>query len=206
MGREHSGKTESQWAEANDRKETQVYFAELAARADPKTRHSRMPPVGSVVRQGCTTARKLAGAGLSLCRDGARDDAVRALLGNGALMKERGRLAQARHWFLKGARRAGRPGRKRRAAEAHHDLLTLAAERGNLAEVIEHAAAAIELYPLNRPRMPYLAHDFAFVFIRNRLYSIALPLFEVLPQDGPAPRPLARTKHLGGRLRTRPPV
>jgi hypothetical protein len=121
--------TVSQWAEANDRKETQVHFAELAARADPEN-------------------PALANAAGRVCREAGLYD------------------------------RAELTGRRRLAAEAHHDLLTLAAERVNLAEVFEHAAATIELYPLNRPRMPYLAHDFAFVLIRNRLYSIALPLFE----------------------------
>jgi tetratricopeptide (TPR) repeat protein len=168
------------WAHANDRKETRVHFAELAARADAEN-PALANAAGRVCREGGLYDR----AELWLERGyrlavtvGARDEAVRALLGNGSLMQERGRLLQARRWFLKGARRAERTGRRRLAAEARHDLLALAAERGNMSEVVEHASAAIELYPLNSPRLPYLAHDFAFVLIRHGLFPAALPLLE----------------------------
>lgn len=169
-----------QWAEANDRKETQIQFAELAARADWEN-----PVLANAAGRVCRDRGLYDRAELWFergyryaVRYRAKDEAVRALLGNGGLYKERGRLTAARRWFLKAARRAARTGRKRVAAEARHDLLTLAAERGNLGEVIEHASVAIELYPLNCPRMPFLAHDFAFVLLRKRLYELALPLFE----------------------------
>ena len=170
----------SRWAEANDQKETQVQFADLAARADWEN-PARANAAGRVCRDAALYDRAelwFERAYRYAVRSGNRDEAVRALLGNGALLKERGRLPAARRWFLKAAKRAARTGRKRLAAEARHDLLTLAAERGNLAEVVEHAAIAIELYPLNNARMPYLAHDFAFVLVRNRMYQLALPLFE----------------------------
>ncbi|HEU0053115.1 MAG TPA: hypothetical protein VFQ39_08050 [Longimicrobium sp.] len=168
------------WAGAADFKETRLHFAELAARSDPEN-----PAWSNLAGRLCREAGLFDRAELWFERGyrlasrlKAHDEAVRALLGNGAVMKERGRAGVARRWFLRGARRAGRTGRRGLSAEARHDLLTLAAERGDLAEVVEHATAAIELYPLNNPRMPYLAHDFAFVLIRKRLYSLALPLLE----------------------------
>jgi tetratricopeptide (TPR) repeat protein len=111
-------------------------------------------------------------------------DALRALTGYGALMQEIGHVAEARAAYLKAARRAARRGRKRRAAVAHHYLFALAAESGGtFGEALEHARRAFRLYPIHDPRLPYLAHDFAFLLVRHRIYKPALHLLtRVLPK------------------------
>ena len=111
-------------------------------------------------------------------QQGNRSESVRALLGQGALMQECGRLDEAQRWFIRAARRAARTGRKKRAAEARHDLMALAAERGDFPAMVEHARVAVELYPLRHQRLPYLAHDFAFALLRQGSYPLALALLK----------------------------
>lgn len=170
----------SEWAEESLRPETHMEFAELAARADPDN-----PARANTAGRACREAGHMERASVWFERafrlavaQRNREQSVRALLGNGALMKECGRLEDARRWFLKAARRAARTGRMRRAAEARHDLMALAAETGDLPRVLEHAVAAVELYPLHHGRFPYLAHDFAFALMKQRHYALAYPVLE----------------------------
>jgi tetratricopeptide (TPR) repeat protein len=171
----------SEWAGGAWKKQTELHFAELAARVDPND-----PSLANAAARLCREASLFDRAALWFergyrfaARSGDRSEAVSSLLGYGALMKECGRLDEARRWFLKAARRAARTGRRRSAAETRHDLMALAAEAGDVSEVIEHAEAAVELYPLHHRRLPYLAHDFAYALIRTQQYALAYPLLEL---------------------------
>jgi tetratricopeptide (TPR) repeat protein len=172
----------SEWAGGVWKKQTELHFAELAARADPSN-----PELANAAARLCREASYFDRSALWFergyrfaVRVGNRGEAVSALLGYGALMKECGRLDEARRWFLKAARRAARTGRKKRAAETRHDLMALAAEAGDdVADIIEHAEAAVELYPLYHRRLPYLAHDFAYALIRKQQFTLAYPLLEL---------------------------
>lgn len=172
----------SEWAGAEWKKITQLHFAELAARADPQ--NSALANAAARLCREASLADRSAlwferGYRFAV-RTGNRTEAVSALLGYGALMKECGRLDEARRWFLKAAKRAARTGRKRSAAETRHDLMALAAEAGeNVSEIVEHAQAAVELYPLHARRLPYLAHDFAFALIQKQQFSLAYTLLEL---------------------------
>lgn len=172
----------SEWAGAGWKKQTELHFAELAARADPTN-----PALANAAARLCREASLPDRSALWFergfrfaVRTGNRSEAVSSLLGYGALMKECGRLEEAKRWFLKAAKRAARTGRKKSAAETRHDLMALAAEAGDdVAEIIEHAEAAVELYPLHHRRLPYLAHDFAFALIQKHQFSLAYPLLEL---------------------------
>lgn len=168
------------WAEYHGLLSTAVHFAEAAARAWPENTE-RANSAGRICRRAGLSQRS---AGwffraypLAL-RNKDREQAIRALLGYGALMKDLGRLPEARSLFRRAARRAARTGRRRQAAEAYHDLMALSAEDGKLHEVEAYASRALDLYPLHGSRLPYLAHDFAFVLMRRRLYAVAYPLLE----------------------------
>src|SRR3954468_12924555 len=172
----------SEWAGVEWKKQTELHFAELAARANPMD-PALANAAARLCREASLTDRSAVwferGFRFSV-RTGNRTEAVSALLGYGALMKECGRLEEARRWFLKAAKRAARTGRKKSAAETRHDLMALAAEAGDdVAEIIEHAQAAVELYPLHHRRLPYLAHDFAFALIQKHQFSLAYPLLEL---------------------------
>lgn len=171
----------AQWADENWKAATAFQFAELAAKVEPSAPH-RALYAGRVCRgMGYfDRANVWFERGFRLAvKQGNRSEAVRALLGQGALLQECGRLDEAQRWFIKAARRAARTGRKKRAAEVRHDLMALAAERGDFSTTVEHARIAVDLYPLRHHRLPFLAHDFAFALLRQGLFPLALALLEV---------------------------
>jgi tetratricopeptide (TPR) repeat protein len=115
---------------------------------------------------------------------------VRAHLGLGHVKKGLGEPAGARaHYFT--AARAARSlsGEKWLAAQTRHNLLVLAAEEGAFEEALRHARKALEWYPRHHSRFPALAHDVAFVLVRMRRYTDAVPLLKevmrapIPPQD-----------------------
>lgn len=114
-------------------------------------------------------------------------EVIRAQLGYGALMKDLGNHDEARRYFEKAATRAVHSGRRRQAGVAHHYLLGLAAEVGTYLQAERHVRLALDMYPIHDARIPYLAHDFAFVLIRHHLYSSALPILGALVEVIPRP-------------------
>lgn len=168
------------WAETRGLTETAVHFSEAAARADEKNAY-RANLAGRICRRAGLNGRAsmwfARAFGIALrARDSS--ETIRALLGYGALMKELGRHADARRLFERAARRAARTGRRRQAAEAQHDLMTLAVERGTYEEAEEHLRQALRLYPVHHPRLPALAFDWGFLLVRLGLHREALPLLE----------------------------
>lgn len=169
-----------QWADARGLVMTALLFAEAAADAQPAN-----PARANLAARNARRALLYERAGMWHLRAyklsvRAKDEKekVWALLGYGSMMKEIGRYGEARRFFQRGARRAKGTGRRKEAALAHHNLMSIAVELGDfrLAEV--HTNAAMSLYPHDHLRIPALAHDFAFALIRQRHYSAALHLLE----------------------------
>jgi tetratricopeptide (TPR) repeat protein len=104
--------------------------------------------------------------------------AIQAVLRYGGLMQDLGRHDEARRYYERAAARASRTGRRREAATAHHYLLSLTAEAGNLLQAFRHVRIALDLYPLNDRRVPGLAHDWAYLLMRNHLYTPARRILE----------------------------
>ena len=166
------------WAEARGLAETSVHFAEAAARADADD-PSRANLAGRACRRASLNDRAavwFARAFRLAVRAQRRREAIRALLGYGALLKKLGQYPEARRMFAKAARRALRHGRRRQAAEAHHDLLTIEAEVGTVPAAVTHATRALHLYPLQHPYLPALAHELGYLLVRLGHYSAAVPL------------------------------
>jgi tetratricopeptide (TPR) repeat protein len=109
-----------------------------------------------------------------------REMALRALIGAGALMADRGEYAKARRYYVRAARRAERQGRKRRAAVALHYAFMVDVETGHFRVAVRDAKAALRNYPLHDERIPALAHDVAYLLIRNQHYGSALRLVDRL--------------------------
>lgn len=65
---------------------------------------------------------------------------------------------------------------------AHHDLMSIAVETGSFRLAEMHTGHALSLYPHDHPRIPALAHDFAFALLRQHHYSAALYLLERVAQ------------------------
>jgi len=169
------------WAEARGLTETAVHFAESAARADDEDA-SRANLAGRTCRRAALNDRSsawFARAFRLAVRAGWRQEALRALLGYGALLKNLGEYPEARKTLAKAARRALRHGRRRQAAEAHHDLLTIEAEAGTLPAAVAHAFRALNLNPLKHPYLRALAHDLGYLLVRLGHYGTAVPLLEM---------------------------
>ncbi len=168
------------WAETRGLTETAVHFAEAAARADEEDA-SRANLAGRTCRRAALAERAsmwfARAFGIAL-RGQNSGEMIRALLGYGTLMKELGRHEDARRIFERAARRAARTGRRRQAAEAQHDLMTLAVERGTYEQAEEHLRQALQLYPVHHPRVPALAFDWGFLLVRLGRHAEALPLLE----------------------------
>jgi tetratricopeptide (TPR) repeat protein len=109
-----------------------------------------------------------------------RHEAIRALLGRGAVYKDLGRHEEAREFYARASRRALRTGRRRQAAVARHYIFALEAEGGSFGAGLNEVRETLNLYPIYDRRVPYLTHDYAFLLIRNRYFASALRLLEKL--------------------------
>jgi tetratricopeptide (TPR) repeat protein len=170
-----------EWAENRSLVETAIHFAEAAARVSDKPEAANI--AGRMCRRGALDERSAAWFARAFrlaVREREKGETLRALLGYGALLRDLGRYDEARAMFERAARRAARTGRLRQAAEAHHDLLAIAAELGSYSDAERHARLAGKLYPVHHARFPYLVHDFAFVLVRQQSYTAALALLEDL--------------------------
>lgn len=170
------------WAEERSLLPVAMLFAEAAAYADPDD-PARANDAGRMCRRAAEDERASSwyhrGYGLGVRRQDPTET-IRAQIGYGNLMKDLGQYDEARKFLERAARRAINTGRRRQAGEAHHDLLAIAAEVGTYAEAERHVRRALNLYPIQHPRIPYLTHDFAFVLIRHRFYRYALTLLDRL--------------------------
>ncbi len=117
-----------------------------------------------------------------------RKEAIYALLGYGALLKDFGRHEEARRIYDRAARAAKRTRRLREAAEAQHDLLCIAAEVGDYREAERRARLALGMYPKRHGRVPFLLADFAFVLISHHYFSAAFLLLDELSAAVDLPR------------------
>jgi tetratricopeptide (TPR) repeat protein len=170
------------WAEERVSLDIAALFAEAAATADPDA-SSQAFDAGRLCRRAAHHERAAAWylRAFSLAvRQKSDQDVIKALLGYGNLMKDLGRRDEARVYYERVARRAASSGRRRQAAEAHHSLLTLAAEAGMYPAACRHVRKAIENYPIHNPFVPYLVHDFAYVLLENRHFSFAVSLLSRL--------------------------
>jgi tetratricopeptide (TPR) repeat protein len=172
------------WADRTGLRAAALLFAEAAAHAQPES-----PARANLAARSARRALMYDRAGTwhlraykLAVRARDRGETVWALMGYGAMMKATDRNAEARRFLQRATRRAMAFGRRKEAAVSHHELLSIAVdqERFRLAEL--HAASALSLYPGDHPRLPALGHDFAFVLLRQKHHSAALPLLErVMP-------------------------
>jgi hypothetical protein len=90
------------------------------------------------------------------------------------------RYGDARECWDRAASRALSDKKYRWAAVARHYIFALTAEHGSFEAGLDDVRETLNLYPIYDRRVPYLAHDYAFLLIRNRCYTPALHLLEKL--------------------------
>lgn len=177
----------SQWAGANSWPETAVWYAELAALAEP--RHpQRAWLVGRALRQNQQYERARQwverAAGLAR-REGNRSVQGAAYLSLGNLEFHIGNHRAASHWWTK-AWRIARKFNLEHAGPARHNLMRLCMIQGKFVEAEEHAAAAFELYDRSDAAFPGFAHDAAQLWSWQAFFPVAVPVFEaVMPLLAP---------------------
>jgi len=176
----------SEWADVQGGLPAAVLFAEAAATLLPES-PGRANVAAYLCRRAAYSERaamwylrafKLATRGSDRSRKWRQREAIRALIGHGTVLKERGQLDEARRYYERASRRARSAGFRRKEAEAHHDLLLMCTEAGALGAAEWHARLALRCYPRSHPCIPALAHDFAFLLIRQRYFTPALTLLE----------------------------
>lgn len=167
----------SGWAERKGVLGTAASLAEAAAAA-PSSAGAALAAARTCRRAGATeraTIWYLRAIPLAWrVRD--HDTYVRAQLGYGFVLFTAGDIEAARSHYRRAARVARWVGSYGIAAEAHHDLLTIASDAGTHEEGERYARAAMELYSVRAARLPYLVHDYAFLLIRNGYFAHAVRL------------------------------
>ncbi len=170
----------SEWAEARAMYETALQFAEAAAALEPNS-----PKRANLAGRACRLAGLWSRAdiwyqrGLGMARHPRnRIEGFRGHLGAGAVAYLQGRLREARRHFRAGAWMARDMGRMPLAARAQHDLLLLGIAFRDYEKAVRCARRALEWYPTHHPRIPYLAHDFAWLLTRLRQDAPALQLLD----------------------------
>mgnify|MGYP003577230916 CR=1 FL=1 len=112
-----------------------------------------------------------------------------AYLALGNSYYQQGRYAPAKREHMKALRVGKRHGLREVQGRAHHDLLAVASELGELAEAESNAQKALHAYGPTHPNVPPLAHDIAYFWITRGYFRRALPVFRALlphfrqPQD-----------------------
>ncbi|WP_420126417.1 hypothetical protein [Longimicrobium sp.] len=170
------------WAEGESLIGTAAHFAEAAAYLVPEN-----PAYANDAGWACRRCNHYERAGVwyqrglrLAVRSKNRHEAIRALIGRGAVYKNLGQHELARLLYERASRRAVNTGRRRQAAVARHYIFALEAEKGTFEDGLEAVRETLNLYPIYDRRVPYLAHDYAFLLIRNRYFSAALALLEKL--------------------------
>lgn len=174
----------SAWGERNGYQLLALRFAEAAATCDPFD-----PVPASIAGRIARTAglgeraEEWFRRGIALARERQWSASyVRAHLGLGTLLKERGLTDAALSLYQAAGWRAQRSGLKWLAGEVHHDMLLLALGLKAFKRAEEYADRALRSYPKHHARVPALVHDFALLCVREYVFDPALPLLQkVLP-------------------------
>ena len=170
-----------QWAEMNNLRETALQFAEAAAHVEPLS-SSRCYTAGRLCRIAADHAR-----GVMWFRRAERVarravppseiDFANAHLGWGILEHDRGNFTEAETHFRRARRAAFRMGRHSLAAAAHHNLLVLYMDWERLPDALDQADKAATFYPAKHPRVPAVACDIGYLWLRLGHFSTATYLF-----------------------------
>ena len=169
----------AKWAEVAGFPATERLFSEAAAAVLPESANWALA-AGRASRRSADYERGIEWFRRALALARRQDDVVSytlARLNRGNLELQRGRLADARRYFTKAWRAAKRFKLRRLGAFARHDLLVLGYEVFSFEEAHAHAEGALQLYGPRHERVPYLAHDIAFLWMHHGYFSAALPVF-----------------------------
>lgn len=182
----------AEWAEERAHSETSIQFAEAAAALADE--HAAFANLAARVCKRAALhdrAETWYQRGIGLARR-QKDDVeyIYARLGYGEMLADLGDEERGKAHLLKAARRAAQSGRRELAAETQHDLLKMYGHAGSMRQVLDFAGTALKNYSVQHRRVPFLAHDFAYLLIRHRRCAEAYPLArraaDLIPQQAQA--------------------
>ena len=170
------------WAEQRGMVLTALYFSEAAADVQPldpaRANHAARIARRILMRDRAAIwhyrAYKLA-VRLGDKRKGPTE-AIQALIGYGAMMRDAGNFKEARRFTQRAANRAVSARQPTEAGMAFHDLFVIAVERQRFVLALKHARRAFSYYPESHASIPRLAHDLAFMLIRLRHFPSVLAI------------------------------
>ena len=168
----------ARWAYTQGFVDTGAHYAEAAAQIEPPNL-GRTIAAAKMARDSGDMKRAERWFGLVIvtARSGKQwEEYIRANLGLGILFMLTKQDQRARKHLEHAAKKARREGYEWLAAEAQHDLFQFMTIRGNYEAAEVHARKALEWYPKNNPRLPFLVADAAFLLILRRHYSEAVEL------------------------------
>jgi tetratricopeptide (TPR) repeat protein len=101
-------------------------------------------------------------------------------VGLGNLRADRGNFPAARRALSRALRASRRHGHRHVEAMALHDLFATAIHTESVRAAERLVVQAAEAYGPDHPRLPHLAHDMAFLWMKKRYFGHALRIFERL--------------------------
>lgn len=187
----------AEWASAQDLRQTEIEWAELAANVDQAN-----PKLANIAGRATRNVNEYGRSeiwfrrGLRLAEE--QDVDVERFWGHvgfGKLCKELGRVKEARRHLNMAAKIARQGGPRSLAASAQHDICALLMVRGQLPEAAKRAQRALFLYPKSDPRLPFFGADAALMMVLTRRYiaaaKLARAVLRVLDQPSAKPAILA---------------
>jgi tetratricopeptide (TPR) repeat protein len=179
----------ARWAERSRAPATRLAFvqaAALALRSDPKLALETGRLARDLARPAHAESWFRAAIKLSRRRDW--ESYAWAFIGLGVLYLRSGNYPAAQTVI----RRALRAGDKRRLRDvqgsAHHHLFVILADMGRLSDAIAHARTAFEVFGSDHPNMLSLAHDLGRLWLLQRQFARAVPVFDALVPQMSDPR------------------
>lgn len=172
----------AQWAQAHDLSATTLAFTQAAALvcpADAELAHE----VGRLARNGGEHARAESWHRRAIMlgrQSGAWESYARSYVSLGNLASLRGNFPLARRCQVKAYRAARRHALGEVTAMALHDIFLISVDTGESVAAQRYAQQAFHAYGPTHPRIPYLAHDLAVLWIREGQFGQALPVLRAL--------------------------
>jgi tetratricopeptide (TPR) repeat protein len=105
---------------------------------------------------------------------------IRAHLGYGRLLADRGRLEQAADHLSSAAAAAVDQGQRWLTAQTLHDLMALYFQNGDLLTARKYAVEVVRAYPRHNERFPIAIHDALFLYLVDGYYCEILPSLQML--------------------------
>lgn len=180
-----------EWAQASGLVHTALNLAEAGAAIAPDDAHACFVAartnrqIGEPWRAEVFYRRAI----LLAYREQNWKDYIRAQLGLGTLLLDRGHLVAAAKRYKRAARVADDQGIEWLAAQTFHDLAALHLQQGDTGAAVDSLLKALEVYPKSNERFPIAVHDLAFLHAVTDHHADALPLLRLLlpiplhPQD-----------------------